>query len=1059
MSRFQFTASISLVLCCLSALAQGPDLGPKDLRNLKYRNIGPSIGGRVSRVCGVPGDPMTAFAATAAGGVWKTVNGGVTWKPLTDDLPTSTFGSIAIAPSDPNVVYLGSGEANIRGNVMAGAGIFRSTDAGKTWQHVWKNIGQIGTMAVHPSNADIAFAAVLGNPFAPSDTRGVYRTTDGGKTWKRVLFKDADTGASDLSIDPSNPRIIFAGLWQTRRRPWELTSGGPGSGLYVSRDGGDTWKSLPAEQEPNADGKAEQGLPKKPWGKVCVAVAPSNGRRVYANIEAEEGGLFRSDDGGDSWQRINGHRAIRQRAWYFSTITVDPVNPNVVWLPQVPLLRSSDGGKNFERIRGPHHGDHHDIWIDPKNPQRVIDANDGGVDLSLDGGQSWTAPPLPIAQFYHIACDTSFPYRVGGSMQDIGCYAGPSRSLTATIPLSEWEYVGGGEAGHIAFDPSDPNLVYAGEYGGFISRFDRRTRQARHVGIYPYNPSGHGGESLKYRFQWTAPIHISPHDPKAIYHGANVLFRTRDGGQTWEKLSGDLTRNDKNKQKWSGGPITGDNTGVEIFCTIFAIAESPKQKGVIWVGSDDGLVHVTRDDGKTWINVTPQIPDLPDWGTVCCIEPSPFDAGTAYVVIEAHRMSDFRPHLWRTTDFGQTWTRLTAGLPPQSYLHVVRCDPKAKGILFLGNEHGIWFSRNDGANWESLRLNLPTVPVSDLIVKDDDLVLGTNGRSIWILDDITPIRLRAGTKPMVFAPLPAVRWRLGDNAAESFDRSHGPNPPYGATIRFSLPTVAKSVSLEIVDSKGQRAAFFENKPEKADDAPPDLGAYSSGDDEKAPPIPTKPGIHQLTWNLRLKGPTPIPNARVDAGDPKQGPPAFPGDYTIRLTVDGQTVTEKLVVRPDPRFPNVPQEQHEFLIKLRDDITRLSEAVKSIRLVRKQLNERAELLADEPSAKDFLAAGKSLLAKLDAIEERFHNPKAQVSYDILAMKGGARLYSQLISLYGFAAMADGLPTQGMRELSIELNGELDKLLAEWKLLLAGDVVKYNEAAKKIDVPGIWLPKAK
>src|SRR5262245_52550825 len=611
-----------------------PKGGPPEFKYLKYRLVGPAAGGRVSRAAGVPGDPLTHYAARAAGGLWKSADGGLTWKPLMDDQPTATIGSIAIAPSDPNVVYVGTGEANIRGNVEVGNGIYKSTDAGKTWKHVWKQEGQIGALIVHPTNADVAYAAVLGHAFGPNPERGVYRTTDGGKTWQKVLFKDNDTGASDVTFDPSNPHILFAGLWQTRRRPWEFTSGGPGSGLYTSTDGGDTWtqlvaappeESAEAEQEPPPGKRRCRGLPEGIWGKVGVEVAPSDPRRVYALIEAEKGGLFRSDDGGKTWTLANSHRALRQRAWYYSTFAVHPTNPDLLWFPQVPMLKSIDGGKTLQRVKGLHHGDNHDVWIDPKNPQRMIVSNDGGVDVSTNGGESWYAPPLPISQFYHVSADNHVPYRVGGNMQDLGTASGPSNSLSgAGILLGDWHAVGGGETGYTVPDPSDPNVVYAGEYGGYISRYDHRTRQARNISIYPYDPDGHGAEDLKYRFQWTAPILVSPHDSKVVYHAANVLFQTTDGGRSWKPVSPDLTRNDKSKQKWSGGPITGDNTGVEIYDTIFAVAESPKQKGLLWAGSDDGLVHVSPDGGKNWENVTANLKGLPEWGTVCCVEPSPF---------------------------------------------------------------------------------------------------------------------------------------------------------------------------------------------------------------------------------------------------------------------------------------------------------------------------------------------------------------------------------------------------------------------------------------------------
>ncbi|HKV07847.1 MAG TPA: glycosyl hydrolase, partial [Thermoanaerobaculia bacterium] len=663
--RLRLVSLILLLLVSSLRLAAAPAAlqDPPEIKALKYRLIGPAWGGRVSRVTGVPGNPHVYYAATASGGVWKSEDGGINWKPVFDDQPISSMGSIAVAPSDPNVVYAGSGEANIRGNVAAGNGIYKSTDGGKSWTHVWKQEGQIGTMVVHPTNPDVAFAAVLGHAFGPNPERGVYRTKDGGKTWQQVLKKDADTGASDVALDPGNPNVVFAGLWQARRRPWEMTSGGPGSGLWVSRDGGDTWKQL------------KDGLPEGIWGKIGVAVAPSDGRRVYALIEAEKGGLFRSDDGGESWTLATSDRKLRQRAWYYSMITVNPANPDEIWAPNVPLLKSIDGGKTFDIFNAPGltHGDYHDVWIDPKNPKRMIAGDDGGVYVTANGGESWFPPALPIGQFYHVSVDNRVPFHVAGALQDIGTAQGPSNSLSgAGIRNTDWHGVGGGEAGWVVSDPSDPNIVYAGEYLGYLSRYDHRTGENRNVSPWPENPSGHGGEKLRYRFQWTAPIAASPHDPKVVYYGGNVVFRTADGGQTWDVISPDLTRNDKSKQQWSGGPITGDNTGVETYCTVFVIAESPLKKGVIWAGSDDGLVHVTEDGGKNWKNVTAAVPGFPEWGTVSLIEPSRFDAGTAYLVVDAHRLDDMRPYLWRTTDLGRTWKRLDGDLPRDVYLHAVR---------------------------------------------------------------------------------------------------------------------------------------------------------------------------------------------------------------------------------------------------------------------------------------------------------------------------------------------------------------------------------------------------
>ncbi|HEX6200234.1 MAG TPA: glycosyl hydrolase, partial [Thermoanaerobaculia bacterium] len=573
--------------------APGAEEAPQPFAHLGYRLLGPAAGGRVSRVAGVPGDPLTYYAATAAGGVWRSVNGGLEWEPVFDDQPVSSIGSIAVAPSDPKVVYVGSGEANIRGNVAEGDGIYKSEDGGGSWRRVWRAEGQVGTVAVHPRDPDVAFAAVLGSPFGPSEERGVYRTTDGGATWRRVLFRDADTGASDVALDPANPRTVFAGLWQARRTPWSLTSGGPGSGLFVSRDGGETWKELRGE-----------GLPGGVWGRVGVGVAPSDPRRVYALIEAEEGGLFRSEDGGATWERANGSRALRQRAWYYTTLTVDPTDAETVWLPQVALYRTLDGGRTLANVEGGG-WDYHDVWIDPEDPRRMIAASDAGVSLTWDGGATWTRPPLPISQFYRITTDGRTPYRVLGTIQDWGTLAGPSDSLRqGGVLLADWYPVGGGEAGWVAVHPEDPDTVWAGEYLGYVSRWDGRTGRVAHVGIYPDNGSGHPASDLRYRFQWTAPILASRHHPGTVYHAANVLFRSADGGQSWQQVSPDLTRDDPEKQGWSGGPITGDITGVETYCTIFALAESPLDPAVLWAGTDDGRIHVTRDAGGTWTEVT-----------------------------------------------------------------------------------------------------------------------------------------------------------------------------------------------------------------------------------------------------------------------------------------------------------------------------------------------------------------------------------------------------------------------------------------------------------------------
>ena len=1024
---------------------------PAVFKALKYRSIGPAAGGRVSRVAGVPGDPTVYYAATASGGVWKSSDAGATWKSVFDDQPISSVGSIAVAPSNANIVYVGSGEANIRGNVAAGNGIYKSADAGKTWTHVWKQEGQIGTMVVHPSNADVAYAAVLGKAFGPNPERGVYRTKDGGRTWQQVLKKDADTGASDVALDPRNPSIVFAGLWQARRKPWELTSGGPGSSLHVSRDGGDTWKALTGN-----------GLPEGTWGKVGVAVAPSDGRRVYALIEAEKGGIFRSDDGGDIWTLVNPSRLVRQRAWYYSTLTINPANPDDVYFPQVPMLRTIDGGKTLQTVKGLHHGDHHDLWIDPQNPKRMIGANDGGVDISINGGETWYAPPLPISQFYHVSVDTRRPYHVAGAMQDLGTAQGPSMSLSGGIALDDWHGVGGGEAGHVVSDWSDPNIVYAGEYLGIITRYDHRTGEARNVSAWPENPSGHGGVDMKYRFQWTAPIAMSPHDPKVVYHGAQVIFRTSDGGQTWEAISADLTRNDTSKQQWSGGPITGDNTGVETYGTVFAIAESPKLRGVIWAGTDDGLVHVTRDGGKQWSNITSGMSGLPEFGTISAVEPSPFDAATAYVVVDAHRLDDTKPYLFKTSNYGSSWTRLDGSLPRDEYLHVVREDPARKGLLYVGTERGVMFSADDGATWQRLKLNLPTVAVHDLVVKDDDLVVGTHGRSIWILDDLQPVREMndkiASSAVHLFPVADATRWRMG-GGSWAYKHARFDNPPTGASIYYFLKDKPKGeLKIEILTVDGKVVRTLSSIPREPD--------YSSEDDDpedlKKKALVTDAGVQRAVWDLAWEGARKIKGGKIDTGDPSEGPRAIPGTYQVRLTVDGTTRTAPLKVVADPRgsAPAADLEgQLAFALRVRNDISKLTDLVNRLRSIREQLQSRSTSLQprkDEGGIADLLKNAEAVIKRAATLEDRLHNPTAEVVYDILAMRGGTRLYSRLSPLQMWAIEAEGPPTSGMRQVLEQQEKELETLARETDTFIRDDVMPLNELARKLSLQFVILP---
>ncbi|MBW8874872.1 MAG: glycosyl hydrolase [Acidobacteria bacterium] len=1066
--RFLFVPLLAALLAAAPALAAKPAPAKKEpptdtkptgltdlpeLKAIKYRLLGPAWGGRVARVTGVPGDPGVYYAATASGGVWKSVDGGASFSPVFDDQPVSSMGSVAVAASDPNVVYAGSGEANIRGNVGAGNGIYKSVDAGKTWTHVWKQEGQIGQMAVHPKNADVAFAAVLGHAFGPNPERGVYRTKDGGRTWQQVLKKDEKTGASAVTLDPSNPNILFAGLWQARRYPWDLTSGGPGSGLYVSRDGGDTWKQLTGN-----------GLPDGIWGKVGVAVAPSEPHRVYALIEAEKGGLYRSDDGGENWTLASGSHELRQRAWYYSTLAVSPANPDEVWVPQVPMLKSIDGGKSFEHVSGMPHGDNHDVWFDPLNAKRMIACDDGGVYISYNGGQSWIAPPLPIGQFYHVGVDNRVPFQVAGALQDIGTAQGPSDSLSGHgIRNTDWHGVGGGEAGWVVSDAADPNVVYAGEYLGYLSRYDHRTGESRNVSPWPENPSGHGGEDMRYRFQWTAPIAASPHDPKILYYGGNVVFRTADGGQTWTTISPDLTRNDKSKQKWAGGPITGDNTGVETYDTVFVIAESPVKKDLIWAGSDDGLVHVTKDGGRNWRNVTAAVPGLPEWGTVSMLEPSHFDANTAWLVVDAHRLDDMRPYLWMTTDLGRTWKRLDGGLSRDIYLHAVREDPAHRGLLYLATERGVVFSRNagdPGATWHTLKLNLPTVAVHDLQVKDDKLVLATHGRSMWIFDDLgvvrNPLPSPAPAAGVHLFPVPAaVRWEIRGAAA---DRWNAPNAPHGARFYYWLAKEPKGdVTAQVLDASGTVVANLSSKPKE----PTGFSEYVKEEKEQLAELalPKGAGVQRGVWDLAWDGAEMIPKGVLDSGYPAFGPEAVPGNYTLRLTVDGQTVTAPFVLRPDPRSTASQADleaQLRFSLQVRDAITRLTRDVVRLQTVRRQLAERNDLLAKDERAKPLIDPAKALIARLDDLEARLHNPKAEIAYDVLAQKGGTKLYSRLAPLLGWVDSGNGAPTSGAQEVFAEQSKELAGYETELDGLLGKDLTALNDSAGKLGVPVIYVP---
>lgn len=1014
-------------------------------RGMKYRSIGPFRGGRSLTASGIPGDPSTYYFGATGGGVWKSSDGANTWSPVFDHYGSTAIGSLAVAGSDPNVIYVGTGEGCLRGNIAQGDGVWKSVDAGKTWKNVGlKDSRAIGRVIVNPQNADIVFVAALGHPYGPNTERGVFRTTDGGRTWGKVLYKDENTGAIDVAFDPQNPNILFASLWEVRRTPWTLSSGGTGSGLYRSIDGGTTWKRL-----------EEHGLPKGPYGRVGVAVA-ANSERVYAIIEAKErGGLYRSDDGGDTWDQVNGSHTLYQRPWYYMHVIADPRDVNTVYVADVEFFKSTDGGRSFNKVKVPH-GDNHGLWIDPKNPKRMIASNDGGVTLSLDGGKSWTRQDnQPTAQIYHVVTDTRTPYYVYGSQQDNSSVAIASRSDDGAIGRDNWYAVGGGEAGYIAPDPADPNVVYAGDYQGNITRFDRRTNQVQSVSVWPELTDARGAAPLEHRFQWTAPIVISPQDPNTVYYGGERVFKTSDGGMHWEAISPDLTRNDKSKQIASGGPITIDDTGTEYYDTVFSIAPSPVAKGLIWAGTDDGLIQITQDEGKNWKNATPK--DLPEWSRVSLIEASPFDAGTAYVAIDRHQNDDLGIYIYKTADYGATWKRLGNGIPDGAFVRAVREDPKKKGLLYAGTERGIYVSFDDGANWRSLQLNLPNVPVHDLVIKNDDLVVATHGRAFWILDDISPLRQFAdsiATEDMhLYKPATAYRVHTGEGPARHV--FSGTNPPNGAVIYYYFKKAPKEeVKIEILDSTGSVIRTYSSNRTESADEPPDP-------DDKKPEKQIKPedGLNRFVWDLRYEQATRVPGYYLwEYGDGAKGPLAVPGNYQVRLTASGKSETVPVEVKIDPRV-TVSQADIEKQFKLqmdvREQLNRVYDAVNQIQDVRDQLDGLKRRLAPGDSSKVMLDGASVLDAKLIAARDPLINFKISASEDSLAYVPGidGKLAFLSMSVAGFA---DSAPTEADYREYDKLKKQTEELLARWDQVRTIDIGAFQKLAVQQNIHSIYVP---
>jgi photosystem II stability/assembly factor-like uncharacterized protein len=1050
MSRVVRSLVVAPALALLAAAGAAAQPYPESLFGaMRFRPIGPFRGGRALAVSGVRSKPFTYYFGAVAGGVFRTDDAGRTWTPLFDGEDNLSIGALAVAESDPNVVYVGTGEACIRGNVTYGKGVYRSDDGGRSWRHLGlTDTRQIGRVIVHPRNPDVVFVAALGHAFGPNPERGVFRSRDGGRTWEKVLYKDPDTGAIDLAFDPQNPQVIFAALWQVRRSPWSLVSGGPGSGLYRSQDGGSTWTHLTGK-----------GLPQGELGRIGVAVSGEDGRRVYALIEAKEGGLFVSDDGGSSFVKVNDDERLRQRAWYFTHIWADPRARDTIYLANTGLFRSTDGGKTLTLMPA-RHGDHHGMWIDPDDPRRIIESSDGGAAVTLDGGSTWSRVDdnQPTAQFYHITADTHFPYRVYGPQQDNSSVAVQSRNDVDGIGEHAWYPIGIGESAQIAVDPREPDIAYGTTEGfGGILRYDHRSEQTQVLGPWPVDNSGRGAAELEHRFQWTSPLILSPHDPNVLYVGAERVFESRDRGQTWRPISGDLTRNDKSKQQPSGGPLTLDITSVEYFDTVFTLAESPVEKGVLWVGTDDGLVHVARDGGHAWSNVTPR--DLPEWGTVSMVEASPAQAGVATIAVDRHRLDDLRPYVFRTTDYGKSWKRLGAGISEGAFVRAVREDPKKPGLLFAGTEVGVFVSFDAGAHWQRLQLGLPAVPVHDLMVKGDDLLVATHGRSFWILDDLEPLRqlTPATARAAVFLYAPQAAYRV--HHAEGYDRRlpAGENPPPGAILDYVLATKPTTeLVIEIVAADGSVARTLSSRPRATGSEQPQEWPDLVKPSEL---LPTEAGMNRYAWDLRADPPAELPGA-VYAGFPPRGPYLPPGRYTLRLKLASTVLTAPLELVPDPRVATDPAGYaalYALGLQVRDRLSALHETVMQLRTARDEL--RALLRRAGASARfaPLVKRSEAAVSALNDIERKL------LAVDVHSTEGTLRFPIQLNEqLYGLGEMlagADAPPVPAMRDVFAgydkRLQAELDRFAGLRRQELAG----IDDEARRLGVPAVSLPEAK
>ncbi|MCB0685674.1 MAG: glycosyl hydrolase [Saprospiraceae bacterium] len=1022
--------TLSMVLlyqiCAIPVEAQNLDTSL--ISAMEYRSIGPYRGGRSAAVTGVEGKPDLYYFGSTGGGVWRTEDGGSTWANISDGYFGGSIGAVAVAPSDPNVIYVGGGEETVRGNVSSGNGMYKSVDAGKTWTHIGLNDSRhISRIRIHPQNPDILYVAVMGNLYKSNEMRGVYKSIDGGMTWQRKLFANEDAGAVDLCLDPTNPRIMYATTWRIRRTPYSLSSGGKGSGIWKSTDSGETWKEI----------TGNKGLPTDTLGIIGVTVSPVNPNRIWAIVESKTGGVFRSDNGGDTWTKLNEDRSLRQRAWYYTRIYADTKDVNTVYVMNVSYHKSTDGGKTFESSNAPH-GDHHDLWIAPEDNQRMIIADDGGAQVSFDGGANWsTYYNQPTAQFYRLAVDNSFPYRIYAAQQDNSTVRIRHRTSGYSIDLEDWENSAGCECGHIAVDPLNNDIVYGGCYDGVIERLNHDIDQSRAVNVWPDNPMGHGAEGMKYRFQWNFPIFFSPHDAKKLYTASNHLHVSMDGGQNWEIISPDLTRNDSSKLVSSGGPITQDNTSVEYYCTIFAAAESPLEKDLLWVGSDDGLIHVSRDGGKNWKNVTPK--GMPEWIMINSLEPDPHHEGGCYIAATAYKLGDFHPYLYKTSDYGETWSKITDGIDDEHFTRVVRSDPHVEGLLYAGTEAGMYISFNDGKKWSPFQLNLPIVPVTDLLIKDENLIVATQGRSLWIIDDLYPLyELNNVQKQSKYVFKPKTTYRMPGGQRKNLNTA-GLNHPGGAMIYFYLDSISDStaVSLTFTDVDGNEVRTFSTKEKKNDK------------------LEVKKGSNLFVWNLQYPEAERFDGMIFWAGS-LAGPVVLPGIYSVTLKAGDFSQTQSFEIKQDPRSESTfedMQAQFSFIQEVNAKVSEAHKAIKQIRDVKNQLEKVTPALKKLDGTEEIIKMGDNIQKEISEIEEVLYQTKNRSNQDPLNFP--IRLTNKLAYLNTISRGGDYAPTKQTQAVKQELSGKIDHELSLLRRIFEEELPKFNESYRSLDMDVLKL----